>query len=168
MRLVERGRIVEDCYVRVADDAPAPDDTPVIVSTARLLGEVATLANRTAPTGAIWPNDRPVADLVPYLPQLPLVGLVFPVFRDGRAYSQARLLRERHSYRGTLRATGNVLRDQFLFLIRAGFDSFEVSKDADAQAFAESIARYDVFYQPTADGRVTAQRARIDRSAAPE
>jgi uncharacterized protein (DUF934 family) len=168
MRLVERGRIVEDRFLRIADDAPVPDGMPVIVSAARLLAEPTQLAARKAPTGAIWPNDRPVAELVPYLPQLTLVGLVFPVFRDGRAYSQARLLRERHGYGGTLRATGNVLRDQFLFLIRAGFDSFEVSKDADAQAFAESIARYDVFYQPTADGRTTAQRARIDRSAAPE
>ena len=87
------------------------------------------------------------------------------MFRDGRAYSQARLLRERYGFGGELRATGKVLRDQFLFLLRAGFDSFEVTKAADAAAFAESVARYDVFYQPTGDGRATAQHARLDHAA---
>ena len=61
---------------------------------------------------------------------------MFPSFRDGRAYSQARLLRERHGYDGELRATGQVLRDQFVFMLRAGFDAFEVKKESDAEAFA--------------------------------
>jgi uncharacterized protein (DUF934 family) len=164
MPLVERGRIAEDLFLRVADDAAVPEDKPAIVTAERFLTEAATLAQRKAPTGVVWPNNRPIGELEPYLPQLALVALVFPIFRDGRAYSQARLLRERYAYRGQLRATGNVLRDQFLFMVRAGFDSFEVTKDADAAAFAESIARYDVFYQPTADGRETARHARLDQA----
>jgi uncharacterized protein (DUF934 family) len=91
------------------------------------------------------------------------VALVFPTFKDGRAYSQARLLRERHQFRGELRATGQVLRDQLLFLQRAGFDSFEVKKDNDAAAFAEAVHRYSVFYQPTGDGRLSARNARASR-----
>ena len=74
----------------------------------------------------IWPNNRPIAELAPHLDRIALVALVFPGFRDGRAYSQARILRERYGFGGELRATGQVLRDQFLFLLRAGFDSFEV------------------------------------------
>ena len=58
---------------------------------------------------------------------------MFPNFRDGRAYTQARLLRERFGFRGELRATGQVLRDQFVFLARAGFDAFEVKKPEDAR-----------------------------------
>jgi hypothetical protein len=85
----------------------------------------------------------------------------------GRAYSQARQLRERYGFRGELRATGDVLRDQFLFLLRAGFDAFEVKKAADAPAFAASIGRYSVFYQPSADGRPSALRRRQIREAAP-
>ncbi len=109
----------------------------------------------------IWPNNRDVDDLVPYLDRLAVVALVFPTFRDGRAYSQARLLRERHSYRGELRATGQVLRDQFLFMLRAGFDAFEVKKPSDAEAFANTVKRYSVFYQPTGDGRMTALHRRM-------
>ena len=91
-----------------------------------------------------WPNDRRVAELAPWLGHLALVALDFPKFRDGRAYSQARQLRETYGFRGTLRATGDVLRDQFHFLVRAGFDSFEVKKPADARVFAEVVARYSV------------------------
>jgi uncharacterized protein (DUF934 family) len=113
--------------------------------------------------GVIWPNSRDVDDLVPYLERLAVIALVFPSFRDGRAYSQARLLRERFGYRGELRATGQVLRDQFVFMLRAGFDAFEVKKDSDAAAFATTIKRYSVFYQPTGDGRVTALHRRMQQ-----
>jgi uncharacterized protein (DUF934 family) len=109
----------------------------------------------------IWPNNRDVDDLVPYLDRLAVIALVFPTFRDGRAYSQARLLRERHGFKGELRATGQVLRDQFVFMLRAGFDAFEVKKESDAEAFAATVKRYSVFYQPTGDGRLTALHRRM-------
>ena len=166
MPLVESGQIVEDRYVRVADDAPVPDRVPVIVSAKRFLAEADALIRRDGSLGVLWPNDRRVAELEPWLGHLALIALDFPKFRDGRAYSQARLLRESYGYRGTLRATGDVLRDQFHFLVRAGFDSFEVKKPADADVFAEVLARYSVFYQPAADGRVSALRRRLQGDAA--
>jgi len=164
MQLIKGGRIVEDGFARVADDAPVPDRVPVIVSAARFLADAEAWAGREGPTGVIWPNDRRVAELAPYLDRLALVALAFPSFKDGRAFSQARLIRERYGFRGELRATGQVLRDQFLFMLRAGFDAFEVTKDADAAAFAQAARRYSVFYQPTGDGRATARAARVARS----
>ena len=166
MPLVENGQIVEDRYVRVADDAPIPDRVPVIVSAKRFLAEADALIRRDGSLGVLWPNDRRVTELEPWLGHLALIALNFPKFRDGRAYSQARLIRETHGYRGTLRATGDVLRDQFHFLARAGFDSFEVKKPADAKAFAEVLARFSVYYQPGADGRVSALRRRLQSRAA--
>lgn len=163
MPLVKSGRIVEDQYVRIADDAPVPDGVAVIVSGARFLADAEAFTHRTAAVGVLWPNNRPITELVPHLKRIALVALVFPGFRDGRAYSQARILRERYGFGGEMRATGQVLRDQFLLLLRAGFDSFEVSKDADAAAFAESAKTFDVFYQPTGDGRAIAFRRRLGR-----
>jgi uncharacterized protein (DUF934 family) len=110
----------------------------------------------------VWPNNRDLDVLLPHLDRLAVVALVFPSFRDGRAYSQARLLRERYDFRGELRATGDVLRDQFQFLMRAGFDSFEVKKPADALVFAKAAARYSVFYQQSADGRAPVPRRRLE------
>ena len=161
MPLVSNGRIVEDAYLHVQDDAPVADGVSALVSAERLLAEAGAVANRSGRTGVIWPNNRPVSELVPYIERLSLVALVFPSFRDGRAYSQARILRERHHFRGELRATGDILRDQFLFLQRAGFNSFDVRKTADAMAFAEAVSRFSVFYQPASDGSLTAFRRRL-------
>jgi uncharacterized protein (DUF934 family) len=167
MPLVRAGRVVEDHFVRVLDDAPLPDGVPILISAARLAAEARDLVLRPTPVGVIWPNDRRIAELAPYLDWIKLVALVFPTFQDGRAYSQARLLRERHQFRGELRATGQVLRDQLLFLQRAGFDAYEVTKEADVAKFAEAMQRYSVFYQPTGDGRVSVRNARRLRGAVP-
>jgi uncharacterized protein (DUF934 family) len=147
--------------VLVADDAGIPADGAVIISAARFLDDPEVLSRRIGRTGLIWPNNRDLDDLVPHLDRLAVVALEFPTFRDGRAYSQARLLRERYGYHGEVRATGQVLRDQFLFMLRAGFDAFEVKKPADAEAFAGTVQRYSVFYQPTGDGRLTALHRRM-------
>jgi uncharacterized protein (DUF934 family) len=161
MPLVKGGKITSDTLVHVADGAELPGNGPVLISAARFLEDPEKLVGRSVGTGVIWPNNRDLDDLVPYLDRLAAVALVFPTFRDGRAYSQARLLRERHLYRGELRATGQVLRDQFVFMLRAGFDAFEVKKQADAEAFAQTAKRYSVFYQPTGDGRPTALTRRM-------
>lgn len=168
MQLVKQGQVVADAFVRVADDAPIDGSVAALVSVDRFVAEADALLSRNGATGVIWPNNRDLDVLAPYLDRLAVVALVFPTFRDGRAYSQARLLRERFAYRGELRATGQVLRDQFVFMLRAGFDAFEVMKESDAAAFAETAQRYSVFYQPTGDGRVTALHRRMQERHAAE
>ena len=168
MPLVEHGRIVEDRYVRVDADAPLPERVPVIVPAQRFLAQADELIRRDGSLGVAWPNSRRVAELAPWLGHLALVALEFPKFRDGRAYSQARLLREQYGFRGVLRATGDVLRDQFHFLVRAGFDSFEVKKPADAEVFAEVLARYSVYYQASAEGPTPASERRVHSAPSPK
>ncbi|CCE01767.1 DUF934 domain-containing protein [Bradyrhizobium sp. STM 3809] len=164
MPLVKGGHIIADEFVRVTDDAELPAQGAILVSETRFLAGSDTLVSRAGgKLGVIWPNNRDIDDLVPYLDRLALVALVFPSFRDGRAYTQARLLRERHGFRGELRATGQVLRDQFVFMLRAGFDAFDVKKQADAEAFSETVKRYSVFYQPAGDGRISALHQRLQQ-----
>ena len=167
MPLIKNGRLTQERYVRVLDDAPIPEGVPVIVPAARFLADADEILSRDAPTGVEWPNNRAVAELEPYLDRLAVIVLAFPNFKDGRGYSQARLLRERHGFVGELRAAGQILRDQFLFLVRAGFDALEVVKESDAEAFASTLARYTVFYQNAGDDRVPAMRRRLARIAAP-
>ena len=161
MPLVKCGQIVDDAFVQLADDAPLPENGAVLVSATRFMQDPEVLLNRLAGVCVLWPNSRDVEDLAAHLDRLAAIALVFPTFRDGRAYSQARLLRERYRYRGELRATGQVLRDQFVFMQRAGFDAFDVRKQSDAEAFAQTVKRYSVFYQPTGDGRLTALHRRM-------
>src|ERR1700719_1859845 len=62
MRLVKSGHVVDDRYVRILDDAPIPDDVPVIVPAARFLADAANIARREAPTGVLWANNRQAAE----------------------------------------------------------------------------------------------------------
>ena len=161
MPLVKGGKVAADALVHVADDAELPDDGAILISAARFLADAEALSRRAGKLGVIWPNNRALDRPVPGLNRPAVIALVFLSFRDGRAYSQARVLRERFGYRGELRATDRVLRDQFVFMLRAGFDAFEVRKAADADAFAATVKRYSVFYQPTGDSRVTALHRRM-------
>ena len=109
------------------------------------------LLGRAGRTG-VWlqPSDEP-AELVTSPPLPELIAVHFPVFRDGRGYSTARLLRERHGFRGELRAIGDILRDQLSELARCGFDAFELRADQDV---AEALKAFDDFteaYQAATD-----------------
>lgn len=97
-----------------------------------------------------------------------LVVLNFPKFTDGRAYSQARVLRERLGYTGELRATGAVLRDQLPFLLRCGFDSFESDQPGFGEALEKARGLFSVVYQPVGDGRATAGQLRLRQLRQPE
>jgi uncharacterized protein (DUF934 family) len=163
MPLVKGNTVVADEFIHLADDAELPAEGAVLIPAARFLADPEAFLSRKDKPGVIWPNNRDVDELLPYLDRLAAVALVFPVFRDGRAYTQARLLRERFKFQGELRAAGQVLRDQFVFMLRAGFDAFEVKKQSDAEAFANVAKRYSVFYQPTGDGRITAFHRRLMR-----
>jgi uncharacterized protein (DUF934 family) len=163
MRYIKNGVVAADPFVYVEGDEPVPSDVPAIVSADWLLSaEKQQMQERSAPLGVNWPNDRPESELAPFLPHLSLIALDFPVFRDGRAFTQARLLRERHGFKGEIRATGDVLRDQFLFMVRAGFDAFEVKKSADADAFSKVLHEFTLRYQPAAGGPLQAFRSRLN------
>ncbi|MDP6691692.1 MAG: DUF934 domain-containing protein, partial [Alphaproteobacteria bacterium] len=84
-----------------------------------------------------------------------VIALEFAKFTDGRAYSQARLLRERHGYKGEIRAVGEVLRDQLTFMLRCGFDSFSLATPQQARTILEAVDDFAHWYQPAPDGRAT-------------
>ncbi|MDX2235926.1 MAG: DUF934 domain-containing protein [Hyphomonadaceae bacterium] len=165
--LVRDGRIVTDDPWRVLeDDAAIPAQGDIVMRPQRL--EEARARNAGRLGVLIAPPDA-VEDVAAHLPRLSLVMAAFPSFRDGRAYTTARLLRERYGYQGEVRAVGDVLEDQLFSMLRCGFDSFDLrSKDPEA-AFARAAKRFAHVYQPAADARLPAWRRRLLRfAAAPE
>ena len=78
------------------------------------------------------------------------IDLQFPAFTDGRAYSQAFLLRRRLGFAGELRATGDVLIDQLVQMQRTGFDTAVLAEGVDASAAQRQLQRYADFYQGSA------------------
>jgi len=87
------------------------------------------------------PTDDP-AKVAGELAGVARVEVNFPKFGDGRGFSIGRLLRERHGYRGELRAVGQITRDHLFFLESCGFDAFELREGEDA---AEAVAAFDDF-----------------------
>ena len=75
------------------------------------------------------------------------VDLNFPKFTDGRAYSQARLLRQRRQFTGEIRATGDVLIDQLVHMARCGFDVAVLKEGVDAADAQRQFDRFEGFYQ---------------------
>ena len=80
------------------------------------------------------------------------IDLNFPKFTDGRAYSQAFLLRRRLGFKGEIRATGDVLIDQLVQMQRAGFDSAVLRADQDVAFAQRQFDRFSAFYQGSAVG----------------
>jgi uncharacterized protein (DUF934 family) len=110
-------------------------------------------------------NTEDVTRLGERLDGIELIVLQFPKFTDGRAYTQARLLRERLGYTGELRAAGQVYIDQIPFMLRCGFDSFASAQKGFAEAVAKARSLFSVVYQPTGDGRSTASQLSLKRRA---
>lgn len=133
----------------IADDAPVPARGDVIVSLARFAGDKDALLAREGRLGVRVPNDaRP--EQIEAVTEAALICLEFPTLRDGRAYSLARVLRQRFAYRGELRATGKVVRDQLAYLARVGFDAFELARGSAPDALA-SFDELSVHYQAASD-----------------
>ncbi len=160
MALIRDGRLVEDQFVGVADDGEMPDQGPVIVSLARWQSESEQLLRRGTPVGVRLKSDEHPEVIAGELGQLAVVALEFPVFRDGRAYSYARLLRDRYGFEGEVRAIGDVLLEQLHYMERVGFNAFEFDSDDPERAFRIASEDFSAWYQPAADRRATVAQLR--------
>ncbi len=146
-----KGRFAADGWSFV-DDAAALPEGAVFVSKARWLAERATLAGRNGPVGLVLdPADR-LDDVAEDLSRFAAIAVRFPKYADGRGYSLARLLRERHGYRGELRAVGDILIDQVSHFFRVGFDTLAIEHaPTRAQLLAGAHVCQPVFYQPAVE-----------------
>ncbi len=155
--------LLEDRYQRLDETAPVPAEGAILVSLARFTAERDALVARPHPLGVWLASNEQAGALAGVLERLALVALDFPVFSDGRAFSTARLLRERYGYKGELRAIGDVLCEQLPFMLRTGFDTFDMKSPKALEEFRAVVGEVRVVYQPTGDGRATAIDRRLGR-----
>lgn len=99
------------------------------------------------PVGVTLSNTADVEELAEHLPRLALIALQFPKWVDGRAYSQARLLRSRYRFQGEVRATGEVLVDMMPLLARTGFDAVVLRADQSIDAAERALGFFAGHYQ---------------------
>ena len=156
--LVIDGATATESWHYLDDDAPLTD-APSIITLARLQAEADTLTSRSAPLGVILHADglgktdqgEDARALAPYVDMLTLIAIHFPTYRNGRGYSAARVLRQEFGFSGELRATGDVLYDQWAMMNRCGINAFELAKDISLDTFKTALGELSGAYQPAAD-----------------
>jgi uncharacterized protein (DUF934 family) len=152
--ILRRREIVADDWTVVEDGRADPGIAggKVIVTLARWRAErEALLAGHTA-VGVLVPNTADIEAVYGEIADRPLIALQFPTFTDGRALSQAVVLRKRLSYRGELRAVGDIIRDLVFWLGRCGFESIVPRKDQNLESCRAALDEINVAYQAAADG----------------
>lgn len=165
--LIVDGATAEEGWVYLDDDA-ALGDAPSLISLSRLKADAEALRSRNAPLGVVLEADgdgktslgEDVHELAPYLDMLSVVSLRFPVYRNGRGFSAARILREQMGFEGQIRASGEVLYDQWAMMARCGINAFEVAADIPLDTFKTALGELSGAYQPAADKQVGALWAR--------
>ena len=151
-----------DCWhTAVGEDGPMPTPDPCAdrLLTLEQWHAVREHWPRTLQAGVMVPNDSDIEALEPDLPRLALIALQFPNWVDGRAYSQARLLRSRLRYTGEVRATGEVLVDMLPLLHRTGFDAVQLRADQSLESGQRALRFFADHYQ----GDVHQTQARFNR-----
>jgi uncharacterized protein (DUF934 family) len=147
--------LVEDPFTNVGDEQSIPPGD-VIISLSRFQAEGEALLGEGRAVGVRLESDEEVEALAYDLPELAVVALAFPKFGDGRAYSYARLLRERFNFKGEVRAVGDVLREQAGYMVRCGFDAFEPADGSSLEDWQRASQRFRHLYQRSFDGRPAA------------
>lgn len=149
MLLIDDGIFVGDPWTRIADDArDIPAGRPVLLGLARLEREGAALFDSHVALGVVLPPDTAVQAVAPYLARLSLVAVEFPKFRDGRGFSLARALRERYGFAGEIRALGNLLPDQYPFLLSCGFTTVALPDGQEPRRWTEALRQSPVGAAP--------------------
>ena len=157
MHIIRDRRISEDHWLHVPEGARADRGGAVTVALPDWRRQKAELARRESPVGVRLGGADDLDEIVEYLLVIDLIAFEFASFTEGRAYSHARILRERYGYGGEIRALGDVSRDRLAFMERCGFNAFEMRPDGDPVGVLENaldaFGEISEVYQPAADTR---------------
>ena len=158
-RIIRDRKIVEDDWTWVADDAALPSSGKIIVSWTRWQADRAALKAR-GDVGVGIPPTLDAAELKDDLAALSLVAVALNFIQpkpeggrtfDGRAYSQARLLRERFGFKGEIRAHGDVFRDSMFYAARCGVNAFELKAGRNLEDALKGFQDFSFGYVGAAD-----------------
>jgi uncharacterized protein (DUF934 family) len=158
-KLIKSCAYAQDSFAPVADDAALPEGA-VLVSLARFQKERAALLARNTPIGVKLQASESPELLGDDVNHFSLIALEFPKFRDGRAFSWARMLRTRLGFKGEIRAVGDFLYDQINYQHRVGFNAWEVPDNFTIAMFQRALTEMTDVYQPSADNRKTIRELR--------
>ncbi|OQW73355.1 MAG: oxidoreductase [Proteobacteria bacterium ST_bin11] len=147
MQIIKDRELVENTWSFIGDDSPLPESGDITVTLLRWLADKEQLLKRSGKNGVrLKPADQ-IAPLADDLSTISLIELDFPIFGDGRLFSQARLLRSRDGYKGEIRAVGDYLPDQVFYLARVGVNAFQFAEQNQIEEALAAMNNFSVRYQ---------------------
>ena len=154
MRVIKDKRIMDDGWQRLETVEPGQTlpEGDIVIPFRYWVEHREAMFSRAGRLAVCIDGEDETEEVARYLQHFPLIALDFPVFKDGRCYSHARLLRDRYGYTGEPRAVGDVLRDQLFYMHRCGIDSFQLRADKDMENALEAFNDFGVKYQAASDG----------------
>ncbi|RYY75039.1 MAG: DUF934 domain-containing protein [Gammaproteobacteria bacterium] len=155
-KLIKDGQIVDDSWTLLGK--PEDDANEVNVPAGQVIVPLSVwVAQKTKLQSrkdiGVWlDSDETAESIGEEANNLPVIGVNFPGFMDGRSFSTARLLRERYGYKGELRAVGNFIRDQLCYLRRCGVNAFAFANpEIDLEVALKSLNDFNEYYQASVD-----------------
>lgn len=149
-KIIKDKSIIDDTYTLVSDAAELPESGDILVEHALWADVKGALTGWSGKIGLKLSGDAELDQFSDDLAGIDMIAIDFPVFRDGRGYSLARLIREHLGFKGELRATGDILRDQLFYLQRCGFNSFATREDRCIEDALNGLNDFSVTYQADA------------------
>jgi len=163
-QIIKYGALTQDNWQLLEQDSTGalPFRGDVIVPLALWASERDTLSFRLGRIGVWLEADADPEAIAQHVARFDVIAVRFTSFVDGRGYTLARLLRERHGYRGELRAIGDVLRDQLYYLSRCGFDAFALRADQDPERALSALDDFSEAYQASVERPEPLFRRRLE------
>jgi len=146
MQIIKDKQLVTNDWSYIADDATLIKGN-ITVSLTRWNEEKLSLKNHQGNVGVRLDPQVVVHELAKDIDCFGLIELNFPVFTDGRVFSQARILRKDLNYQGELRAVGHYMPDQVFYLSRVGVNGFQMENEADLAVALSTLTDFSVYYQ---------------------
>jgi uncharacterized protein (DUF934 family) len=146
MTLINLSGIHSEAYRELTDGETPAAEEAILLPLGQLQQDSSSIFELTSAIGVIIDTETPFSELETVVDKISFVDIRFPVFGDGRGFSLAVRLRKDYGFKGEIRASGHVLPDQALFLLRAGFDSVDAPEER-REAFEAALKRFGAFYQ---------------------
>ena len=150
-QVLKDNRLINDSWTLLTEDSESLPSGDILLSYSQWQTFSDQLDSHDGSVGVIIEGNADIEDIIEPLLKLPLIAINFPKFVDGRAFSSARLIRERYEYTGEIRAVGGFIRDQLYYLSRCGFNAFKFDDSVDLTESAKSLQDFSEAYQVSVD-----------------
>ena len=148
-QIIKDGALINDDWTRVDEVGLFPDGK-ILISMSSWNEQQVQFSKRFGDVG-IWINSDEDLEEIENIERIPLIAILFENFMDGRGFSLARILREQYDFQGEIRAIGSPIRDQLTYMVKCGFNSFDLADHYDPEEALASLADFSESYQTSVE-----------------